>query len=54
MEFKFVHEVCNKKEKQKKKNLQNYVHPFSLNQLIYCMLTCAMPRAKKGPQKVPT
>ena len=48
MEFKLVHEVCNKKEKQTKKNLQKYV-PSSLNQLIYAHVQCREPkRSEKG------
>ena len=50
MEFKLVQEVCNKKEKQTKKNLQKYVHPSSLNQLIYAHVCNAesQERSAKG------
>ena len=40
------------KVKQAKKNLQKYFHPSSLNLLIYAHVHCAMPRAKKGQQKI--
>ena len=52
MEFKLVQEVCNKKEKQTKKNLQKYVHASSLNHFINAQVQCREP--KKGQQKVQT
>ena len=55
----FVHEVCilkykTNKEIQTNKETQKYFHPSSLNQLIYAHVHCALSRAKKGQQKVPT
>ena len=41
------------RSKQTKANLQKYFHPSSLNHLTqYCICACAMPRDKKGQQKV--